>query len=113
MRVSAFSMKSYTTVECGFQLLPQKLSGVLIEVPDAEMENLRLQKGDLLVCEGNSADLVGRPAIWNDEIPDCIHQNHILKVRLNEQTALPKFVLEYMQTLPARSYFRAIVRTVF
>ena len=29
MRVSAFSMKSYTTVECGSQLLPQKLSGVL------------------------------------------------------------------------------------
>ena len=31
MRVSAFSMKSYTTVECGFQLLPQKLSGVLLD----------------------------------------------------------------------------------
>jgi len=31
MRVSAFSMKSYTTVECGSQLLPQKLSGVLIK----------------------------------------------------------------------------------
>ena len=41
------------------------------------------RRGDLLVCEGNSADLVGRPAIWNEEIPDCVHQNHILKVRVN------------------------------
>lgn len=78
-----------------------------IDVSDSEMEGLRLRKKDLLVCEGNSADLVGRPAIWNDEIPDCVHQNHILKVRVDSNVAMPEFVLEYMQTLPARSYFRA------
>ena len=65
------------------------------------------RRGDLLVCEGNSADLVGRPAIWNDEIPDCVHQNHILKVRVNREAAIPEYVLEYMQTPPARSYFRS------
>ena len=78
-----------------------------IEVSDAEMETLRLRRGDLLVCEGNSADLVGRPAIWNEEIPDCVHQNHILKVRVNQQAAIPDYILEYMQTPPARSYFRS------
>jgi len=35
------------------------------------------------------------------------HPNHILKVRVNPLAALPEFVLEYMQTLPARSHFRA------
>ena len=78
-----------------------------IDVPDSEMEAFRLKAGDLLVCEGNSADLVGRPAIWNDEIPDCIHQNHILKVRVNGGMALPHYVLEYMHTSPARNYFRS------
>ncbi|MDD4888711.1 MAG: restriction endonuclease subunit S [Phycisphaerae bacterium] len=78
-----------------------------IEVPDSEMESFRLKAGDLLVCEGNSADLVGRPAIWNDEIPDCVHQNHILKVRVNGDMALPHYVLEYMHTSPARNYFRS------
>lgn len=78
-----------------------------IEVSNAEMEALRLKQGDLLVCEGNSADLVGRPAMWNDEIPDCVHQNHILKVRINQEVAFPEYVLEYMQTPPARSYFRS------
>ena len=77
------------------------------EVSSSELEVYRLQRGDLLVCEGNSADLVGRPAIWNDEIPDCVHQNHILKVRVNPRYALPEFVLEYMQTSPVRNYFRA------
>jgi len=78
-----------------------------IDVPDAEMDTCRLKGGDLLVCEGNSADLVGRPAIWNNEIPDCVHQNHILKVRINPDVALPHFVLEYMHTAPARNYFRS------
>jgi type I restriction enzyme S subunit len=41
-----------------------------INVPDSEMSALRLEPGDLVVCEGNSADLVGRPALWRGEIPD-------------------------------------------
>lgn len=78
-----------------------------INVPDKEMPGLRVESGDLLVCEGNSADLVGRPAIWRDEIPDCVHQNHILKVRCDRAKALPEYVLEYMQTPPARNHFRS------
>ena len=78
-----------------------------IDVPDSMMDAYRLEPEDLLVCEGNSADLVGRPAIWSGEIPDCVHQNHVLKVRLDKAKALPRFVLEYMHTFPARSYLRA------
>lgn len=78
-----------------------------INVPDADIPSFRLEPGDLLVCEGNSADLVGRPAIWQGEIPDCVHQNHILKVRVDRAQALPEYVLEYMQTAPARIHFRS------
>jgi len=78
-----------------------------IDVPDADMRNLRLQDGDLLVCEGNSADLVGRPALWRGEIPDCVHQNHILKVRVDRARVIPEFLLEYMSSAPARNHFRA------
>jgi type I restriction enzyme S subunit len=35
-----------------------------INVPDDEMPKLRLEVGDVLLCEGNSPDLVGRGAIW-------------------------------------------------
>lgn len=79
----------------------------MINVPDAEMPTYRLEPGDLLVCEGNSADLVGRPAIWRGEIPNCVHQNHVLKVRVDPAKALPEYILEYMQTAPARNYFRS------
>lgn len=72
-----------------------------IDVPDSMMEAYRLEPEDLLVCEGNGADLVGRPAIWSGEIPDCVHQNHVLKVRLDREKTLPRFILEYMHTAPA------------
>ena len=78
-----------------------------INVPDDEFDSCRLQRGDLLVCEGNSPDLVGRPAIWNDEIPNCVHQNHLLRVRVRPDVLLPEFLLHYMSCYPARLYFRS------
>lgn len=77
-----------------------------LEVLDDTLETFRLMKGDLLVCEGNSADLVGRPAIWNDEIADCVHQNHVLRVRVDRDRVIPEYLLAYMQTPPARTHFR-------
>ncbi|MGZ8188821.1 MAG: hypothetical protein ACXWTN_08690 [Methylosarcina sp.] len=78
-----------------------------LDVPDSDLDTYKLEVGDLLVCEGNSADLVGRPAIWNGEIPDCIHQNHILRVRLDKSIAIPEYVLEFMSSDYARNYFRS------
>jgi len=46
-------------------------------------------------------------ATWEGEIPDCVHQNHILKVRVKRAKAMPEFVLEFMQSAPARNHFRA------
>ena len=53
-----------------------------IGVLESEIERPLLQNGDLLVVEGNgSADQIGRVAIWNGSIENCLHQNHIIKVR--------------------------------
>lgn len=55
-----------------------------MEVSPKELEAYRLLPGDVLLCEGNSAELVGRGAIWRGEIEDCVHQNHILRVRAKD-----------------------------
>ncbi|MEU9029297.1 hypothetical protein AB0D46_17585 [Streptomyces sp. NPDC048383] len=52
-----------------------------IELFDGEIEKYRLSYGDLLVVEGNgSPDQIGRAAMWRDEIKDCVHQNHLIRV---------------------------------
>ncbi|MBQ1092303.1 restriction endonuclease subunit S [Streptomyces sp. B93] len=53
-----------------------------IELFDGELERYRLKVGDLLVVEGNgSPDQIGRAASWRGEIEDCVHQNHLIRVR--------------------------------
>jgi type I restriction enzyme, S subunit len=53
-----------------------------IELFGDELDRLRLRKGDLLVVEGNgSASQIGRAAIWDGSIEDCVHQNHLIRVR--------------------------------
>ncbi len=71
-----------------------------INVPDEEMPKLRLEVGDVLLCEGNSPDLVGRGAIWRGEITDCVHQNHVLRVRLDQSKLRPEFVLAVINSSP-------------
>lgn len=79
----------------------------MINVPDEEMSKYRLEEGDVLLCEGNSPDLVGRGAIWHNEIPDCVHQNHILRVRLDITKAFPEFVLSVINSSYGQAYFRS------
>ena len=78
-----------------------------INVPDEEMPKLRLEVGDVLLCEGNSPDLVGRGAIWRGEIEDCVHQNHILRVRVDRERLLPEFVLAVINSSHGQAYFRS------
>lgn len=78
-----------------------------INVPDDEMPKLRLDVGDVLLCEGNSPDLVGRGAIWRGEIEDCVHQNHVLRVRVDRDKLLPDFVLAVINSSHGQAYFRS------
>ncbi len=53
-----------------------------IELFDGELQRYRLLPGDLLVVEGNgSIEQIGRAAMWAGEIENCVHQNHLIRVR--------------------------------
>lgn len=55
-----------------------------IGVSPVEFQKVRLEKDDLLVVEGNgSVDQIGRVALWDASVNDCGHQNHLIKVRLD------------------------------
>ena len=47
-----------------------------------ELGAYRLEKGDLVLSEASgSAAQVGKPAIWNDQIPNCCFQNTVIRHR--------------------------------
>ncbi len=67
-----------------------------IGVTTAEAEKVRLARGDLLIVEGNgSLDQIGRVAAWNGSIPDCGHQNHLIRARCHPN-AHYSFVLMFL-----------------
>jgi len=52
-----------------------------IDIEAEQLERYRLLPGDVLMNEGGDFDKLGRGAVWEGEIQDCIHQNHVFAVR--------------------------------
>jgi type I restriction enzyme, S subunit len=52
-----------------------------IEASQADIEELRLQPGDVLFNEGGDRDKLGRGCIWEGQLAECIHQNHVFRAR--------------------------------
>jgi type I restriction enzyme S subunit len=79
-----------------------------VELFPGELDRFRIQKDDLLVVEGNgSSSEIGRAARWGGEITDCVHQNHLIRVRPGP--TLDSRFLEYSWNSPLiASRLRAI-----
>ena len=52
-----------------------------IEATEEAIRDLALQYGDVLFNEGGDLDKLGRGWIWENQVPECIHQNHVFRAR--------------------------------
>jgi type I restriction enzyme, S subunit len=76
-----------------------------MEVPVQQIEKYRVKNGDLLITEGGDWDKVGRTAIWAGELADCLHQNHIFKVRVPSPLLMNEWVELVLNSEIGRDYF--------
>jgi type I restriction enzyme S subunit len=77
-----------------------------LDASAAEIDRLRLVKDDLLMTEGGDPDKLGRAALWDNQLPLCIHQNHVFRVRiLDRHRILPEFLLALVSSDRGRRYF--------
>ena len=75
-----------------------------ITVKAKDFEKYQLKAGDVLMTEGGDFDKLGRGAIWSGQIANCIHQNHVFRVRLCDRY-VPEFFAYYLQTPFVKQYF--------
>ena len=75
-----------------------------IAVTSSEKERLLLKAGDILMNEGGDRDKLGRGWIWNEQICECIHQNHVFRIRLKDSCLPPEFVSHYANAM-GQQYF--------
>jgi type I restriction enzyme S subunit len=66
----------------------------VMDFTEDEIERLKLRKGDLLICEGGD---VGRAAVWEDQLPLVMYQNHIHRLRRKSEDIDPKFYVYWMK----------------
>lgn len=76
-----------------------------IEATEDEIRRYRLQKNDLLLTEGGDPDKLGRGTLWQNELPECIHQNHIFRVRLKSDQVHPVFLNWLVGSERGKKYF--------
>ncbi|NBH72717.1 restriction endonuclease subunit S [Clostridiaceae bacterium] len=76
-----------------------------LKVTSQETQQYQLPIGCVLMTEGGDRDKLGRGCVWNGEIKNCIHQNHIFAVTVNDKLLQNKW-LEYVSASDVgRIYF--------
>ena len=76
-----------------------------LQILKSERERYGLKAGDVLFTEGGDADKLGRGTVWREEIPYCIHQNHIFAVRPHPEVLIPFFLASFAASRYGKKYF--------
>ena len=76
-----------------------------MQVEVREIDRYRLRGGDVLFTEGGDADKLGRGTVWREEIPLCLHQNHIFAVRSDLRFLSTEFLSFYAASDFGKRYF--------
>lgn len=75
-----------------------------------EVDRYRLEPGDVLMTEGGDIDKLGRGTLWEGQIPDCLHQNHIFRVRANRAVIDPRLFAYVVESDIAKRYFMRVAK---
>jgi type I restriction enzyme S subunit len=65
---------------------------------ERDIEELVLKSGDVLFNEGGDRDKLGRGWVWHDEVAECIHQNHVFRMRPYSPDLRPELISHHGNT---------------
>lgn len=106
--------KKYTgkTVELPYLRVANVQDGFLrldeikkIDVEEKAISRYSLAVGDVLFTEGGDFDKLGRGTVWEGQIKNCLHQNHIFVVRPNPEVLNPYFLSYQAGSRYGKAYF--------
>lgn len=76
-----------------------------VEVLPERIVRYELRAGDVLMTEGGDFDKLGRGYVYEGQIDDCLHQNHIFAVRPDARKLDSRFLAAVLSCLHGRNYF--------
>ena len=81
-----------------------------VRVAADAVADYRLEVGDVLMTEGGDIDKLGRGTIWRGEVPECLHQNHIFRIRAKKKLLDPEFYGLVVESDIAKRYFSRVAK---
>ncbi|HRJ08890.1 MAG TPA: restriction endonuclease subunit S [Prosthecobacter sp.] len=78
-----------------------------IDATEREIGQFSLKHGDVVLTEGGDPDKLGRGTVWREEIGLCLHQNHIFRVRFDQDQVCPEFAAYQFASKYGKAYFLA------
>ncbi len=81
-----------------------------VRVRCEEVESFRLEPGDVLMTEGGDLDKLGRGTLWEGQIPDCLHQNHVFRIRADRAQLDPRYFACVVESDIAKAYFMRVAK---
>lgn len=72
---------------------------------ERDIEELTLKYGDVLFNEGGDRDKLGRGWVWREEVANCIHQNHVFRMRPYLPDIVPELISHHGNTF-GKSWFQ-------
>lgn len=79
-----------------------------ITIRRGELSRYSLRPGDVVLTEGGDLDKLGRGFIWNGQVADCVHQNHIFVARPNRSRLSSEFIAYQTQSPYGKQYFLSV-----
>lgn len=73
---------------------------------EKDIKELTLQAGDILFNEGGDRDKLGRGWVWRNEVENCIHQNHVFRMRPFLPEVLPELISHHGNTF-GKTWFQS------
>ena len=79
---------------------------------DAEIRRYSLKSGDVLFNEGGDRDKLGRGWVWSGGLAECLHQNHVFRVRPFLRDYSSEFLSHYGNSAGQEWFFRRATQSV-
>ncbi|MFH0728029.1 MAG: restriction endonuclease subunit S [Pseudomonadota bacterium] len=78
-----------------------------IQLEKSQIDRYLLMVDDVLLTEGGDFDKLGRGTVWQGQIDNCVHQNHVFVARPNRSLILPEFLSLLTGSQYGKAYFQS------
>jgi type I restriction enzyme S subunit len=83
-----------------------------IRVTQSECERILLKKNDILIVEGHgNINEIGRAALWLCQLENVLHQNHLIRLRINSNLINAVFLTKYLNSYAGIFQMKTITNT--